>query len=345
MVLDRRQPASPARAGTVLVVDSLDANLRQLQHLLTDAGYAVSLARDGAEAIARIELARPDVVLMDVGMPHLDGFAACAELRQRSTTRLMPVVLMTSRYQPADRIRAIEVGADDFFVKPVDVVELCARLQALVRFKRYTDEVDSAESVILSLAMTVEARDACTDGHCQRLASYGVTLGRTLGLGEEDLAALYRGGYLHDLGKIATPDAILNKPGPLTPDEFEQIKLHPVVGEQLCGNLRVLSRVRPIVRHHHERLDGSGYPDGLVGDAIPLLAQIIGIVDVYDALTTWRPYREAYPQQVAFRHLREEVARGWRSANMVDAFIAAAMRGALDPPGGEQPGVEAVEAS
>ena len=165
----------------------------------------------------------------------------------------------------------------------------------MLRIKGYTDELDSAESVIVSLALTIEARDSTTEGHCQRLAQYAFALGQALGLNDDDLSALARGGYLHDVGKIGIPDGVLLKPGPLTPDEYELIKQHPIVGERLCGELRSLRNVRPIVRHHHERLDGSGYPDGLSGDAIPLLAQITSIVDVFDALTTERPYRAALP--------------------------------------------------
>ena len=191
----------------------------------------------------------------------------------------------------------------------------------MLRIKGYTDELDSAESVIVSLALTIEARDSTTDGHCQRLAQYAFALGRTLGLDEDDLSALARGGYLHDVGKIGIPDAVLLKPGPLTPDEYELIKQHPIIGDRLCGELRSLRRVRPIVRHHHERLDGSGYPDGLIGDAIPLLAQIMGIVDVFDALTTERPYRVALPIAAAAQELRGEVARGWRRADLVATFL------------------------
>jgi putative two-component system response regulator len=197
----------------------------------------------------------------------------------------------------------------------------------LLRIKGYTDELDSAESVIVSLALTIEARDSTTEGHCQRLAQYASGLGLALGLNEDDLSALARGGFLHDVGKIGIPDAVLLKRGPLTHDEYELIKQHPVVGERLCGELRSLRKVRPIVRHHHERLDGSGYPDGLRGDAIPLLAQIIGVVDVFDALTTDRPYRAAMPIAVAAEELRSEVARGWRRESLVATFLDQVARG------------------
>jgi putative two-component system response regulator len=326
-----RPPAAPLvgapDAGTLLVVDDVDSNLRLLSRLLGAEGYRVHCARDGEEALGAVADCQPDVILMDVRMPHRDGFSACSVLKRQPETRLIPVVLMTGSAERADRVRAIEAGADDFLTKPIDEPELRARIRSLVRLKRYTDDLDSAESLILSLALTVEARDPSTDGHCQRLAGHAVRLGRRLGLPDDELAALHRGGYLHDLGKIGIPDAILNKPGPLTPDEYERMKEHAAIGERLCGNLRVLARVRPIIRHHHERLDGSGYPDGLSGDAIPWLAQIIGVVDVYDALTSRRPYKAALTVEAAIEQLRLEVERGWRSALLVNELVATVCRG------------------
>ena len=197
-----------------------------------------------------------------------------------------------------------------------------AQVRSLLRTRRYTDHLDSAESVILSLALTIETRDAYTEGHCRRLSEYAVALGRQLALSEADLDALRSGGILHDIGKVGIPDAVLLKRGPLTPDEFEIMKQHTVIGERLCGTVGSLKRVRPIVRHHHERLDGTGYPDGLRGEAIPLLAQIVGVVDVFDALTTDRPYRLAATHEEACSELEEEAARGWRSADLVDRFTA-----------------------
>jgi putative two-component system response regulator len=173
--------------------------------------------------------------------------------------------------------------------------------------------------VILSLALTIEARDSKTDGHCQRLARYGVTVGRQLGLNDDDLGALAKGGYLHDVGKVGIPDSILNKPSRLTPDEWEIMQQHPIIGDKLCGELRSLRRVRPIVRYHHERLDGSGYPEGLRGQAIPLLAQILSVVDVFDALTTARSYKPALTLEAAYGVLSREADRGWRNPEIVEA--------------------------
>ncbi len=306
----------------ILVVDDLPGNVKLLEALLRRDGHSVVAASDGEQALREVLRLHPDVVLMDVMMPGLDGLEACRRLKQNPVTRLTPVVLMTGNQDGDARIRGIEAGADDFLVKPFNAHELRARVRLLARIKRYTDELDSAESVIMSLAATIEARDPSTNGHCERLSAYAASLGDALGLAPDEVDALRRGGFLHDVGKIAVPDRVLLKAGRLDQAERSLIEQHTVVGDRLCGNLRSLRRVRPIVRHHHERLDGSGYPDRLRGDVIPLVAQIIGIVDVYDALTTARPYKPAMPSEHAFEELAREVERGWRRKDLVEAFIA-----------------------
>ncbi len=311
-----------APAGRILIVDDQEGNLNLLTRLLAPDGHTVYRASNGEEALELVAREHPDLVLLDVMMPKLNGFNTCRELKRQATTRLIPVVLVTSLNDSKSKIHGIEAGADDFLTKPVNPHELRARVRSLLRIKRYTDDLDSAESVIVSLALTIEARDAYTDGHCQRLAAYATALGRALGLGEDDRSALTQGGFLHDIGKIGIPDAVLLKPGPLTPAEYELVKQHPVIGDRLCGQLRSLARVRPIVRHHHERLDGSGYPDGLRGDAVPLLAQIISIVDLFDAMTTTRPYKPARSAEVASSELVREVVGGWRRADLVEPFVA-----------------------
>ena len=319
MFADR--PDSTPHVHTVLVVDDLETNRHLLQRLLSVQGYRVLTAVDGDDGLRVVASEAPDVILSDIRMPKRDGFSFCRTVKSNPDTRLIPIVLMTGATETDDRLRAIEAGADDFLTKPIDQLELEARVRSLMQLKRFTDELDSAESVLRSLALMIEARDAYTEGHCERLARYAIELGEHLGLADDDLAALSRGGYFHDLGKIAIPDSILQKPGPLTPEERRRMETHAVIGDRLCGDLRSLQGVRAIVRHHHERLDGSGYPDGLRGDEIPILAQIIGIVDVYDALTTARPYHAAQSPDAAFAELRAEVRRGWRRADLVEAFI------------------------
>jgi len=315
--------------GRVLVVDDIEANRTLVSRLLSADGHRVTVAEDGRVALHSVRRDPPDLVLMDVMMPHLDGFEVCRALKQHPLTRLVPVVLVTALQNSEDRIRGIEAGADDFVSKPFNPHELRARIRSLIRIKRYTDDLDTAESVILSLALTIEARDRCTDGHCQRLAGYAAALGRQLRLSDDEISALARGGYLHDIGKVGVPDAILLKPDRLTAPEYEVMKQHAIIGDRLCGEMRSLRRVRPIVRHHHERRDGSGYPDGLRGDAIPLLAQITGIVDVFDALTTERPYKAALSIDRAYDELTGEADRGWRRRDLVDAFIALGRAGRL----------------
>jgi putative two-component system response regulator len=320
---------APQLFGRVLVVDDLEANIALVGRVLTAEGFEMCSTLRADDAMDAVRREQPDVILMDVRMPGTSGFELCRALKRNAATRLIPIVLMTATTDREDRLQAIEAGADEFVAKPLNVEELRARLRSLIRLKRFTDDLESAEQVIVSLALTIEARDVYTDGHCQRLAHYGTALGATLGLTPDDLTALQRGAYLHDVGKIGIPDAILLKPGTLTAEEFSEMKKHPLIGARLCGELRSLARVRPIVRWHHERLDGSGYPDGLKGDAIPLLAQITGAVDVYDALTTRRPYRAALSQADACALLREEVARGWRRRDLVDALVTLMESGRL----------------
>jgi putative two-component system response regulator len=308
--------------GKVLVVDDVRKNLELFDRTLSVEGFDVITATNGEAALEAVSAQGPEVVLLDVMMPGLDGFETCRRLKANPDSRLTPVLLVTALRGRDDRIRGVEAGADGFLAKPPDWQELIARVQSMVRLKRYTDDMESAEAVILSLAMTIEIRDPYTEGHCQRLANYATAIGERLGLPREDLQALYRGGFLHDLGKIGVPDAILLKPGPLTDSEFEVVKQHPVIGSKLCEGLRTLHRALPIIRSHHERLDGSGYPDGLVGDAVPLLAQILSIVDVYDALTTPRPYKPARSRAEAYDTLLDEARRQWRSLELLQEFQA-----------------------
>jgi putative two-component system response regulator len=317
--------------GTIVVADDAEVLLVQLCRTLAEDGYRVCSAPDGETALDLIRREQPDLVLTDIQMPGLNGIDLCRRLKGDPATRLVPVMLLTGLDSPRDRLAGIDAGADDFLTKPVHTSELRARVRSLVRLKRFTDDLDSVESIILSLALTVEARDRYTSGHCARMAAYASALGTQLGLGEEEVAALRRGGYLHDVGKVGIPDSILQKAGPLSAEEFETVKAHTTIGERLCGDLRVLRLVRPIVRCHHERVDGSGYPDGLGGDEIPFLAQIIGIVDVYDALTSDRPYRPALRPEAAYAALDVEAQRGWRRADLVREFTALCRSGQLGP--------------
>jgi putative two-component system response regulator len=310
-----------AGPASVLVIDDNPGDVYLVKTLLEGEGYTVHTATNSRDALEIVSGQRPDLVLSDVMMPDPDGFELCRQIKADPATRLTPVVLITGLREVEDRIKGINAGADDFLAKPFHFDELTARVRSLVRLKRFTDELESAESIITSLALTIEARDQYTEGHCERLARYSTELGLHLGLPGDDLAALQWGGFLHDVGKIGVSDTVLLKPAGLSSYEFQAIKLHTVIGERLCGELHSLRRVRPIVRHHHERLDGTGYPDGLRGDQIPILAQVMSIVDVYDALTTDRPYRHALRPEAALDTLFDEATKGWRRRDLVQAFV------------------------
>ncbi len=326
----------------MLVVDD-DTNITTLLgRLMRKEGHEVAAVHDGASCLEAVAAQAPDLILLDVVLPAMDGFAVCRRLKQDPVTRLTPVILITGMGDTDAKMQGLEAGADDFLVKPIDTRELLARSRALIRLKRYTDDLDSAASIVMTLAVMIEARDGHTEGHCHRMANYAAALGRRLGLPEEDLRALHRGGFLHDIGMLTIPDDVLRKPGALEPDEFELVKSHTVVGDTLCANLRSLQSVRPIVRHHHERLDGSGYPDHLAGDSVPLVAQILGIVDVYDAVTTQRPYQRAHSIEQAVFVLNQQVDKGWRRRDLVMAFAELATSGKLDTFGTGREGSPAI---
>jgi putative two-component system response regulator len=320
VVIDGTYRPSAART-TVLVADDTDSVRLLFQKLLTAEGYNVIGAQDGIVALDLVRLHRPDVILLDISMPGIDGIEVCRRLKNDPATRLTPVVLVTGLSELQDRIKGIEAGADDFLSKPVHPHELRARVASLSRVKHLIDALDSAEAAFVALALTIEARDPTTKGHCERLATRAVLVGRMLGLSPEDLDALHRGGYLHDVGKVGIPDSVLLKAGRLTDAEFALMKRHTEIGDSLCAPLQSLRHVRPIVRSHHERLDGSGYPNGLRGDEIPVLAQVVGIVDVYDAMTSHRPYRAALDPAEVTRFLLEEVEQQRFSRMYVEAFL------------------------
>ncbi len=306
----------------VLIVDDSPSFTDALSRLLTAEGFAVEVVHDSVGVVDAVARLVPDVVLLDVELPGGSGFDVCRGLKQNEATRLIPIVLLTGLVGREHRLAGIEAGADDFLTKPFDSSELTARVRSLSRLKRYTDELESAESVIVSLALTVEARDAYTEGHCDRLSNYAAALGQAIGLSADERSALRRGGLLHDVGKVGIPDALLLKQGRLTTDEYEIVKQHTVIGERLCSGLRSLAAVRPIIRQHHERLDGTGYPDGLKGSEVLLLAQIIGVVDAFDAMTTDRPYRASLGVARAIDELRRDAARGAMDPMLVETFVA-----------------------
>jgi len=304
----------------ILIVDDESGARAALEFLLRREGFEVRDAPDGPTAIQECATFRPDLILLDIMMPGMDGFEVCRHIKATPETRLTPVVLITGLTATEDRIMGINSGADDFLSKPIDLNELLARTRSLLRLKQYTDELENAEAVLFSLAHSIEARDPYTHGHCERLAEMSARMGEHLGVPEEQIKALRRAGVVHDIGKVAVPDSILLKPGPLTADETKVMQKHPVVGERICAPLKTFRLVLPIIRHHHEKHDGSGYPDKLQGEEIPLTARILQLSDVYDALTTDRPYKVAFTPEVALDLMGEEAERGWWDQELFEAF-------------------------
>jgi putative two-component system response regulator len=310
-----------ARVPIVLVVDDVAANRELLEGHLDDLGYDVRQARDGIEALEAVAVDEPDLVLLDIDMPRLDGISVCERLKAHPTRRLIPIVILTASNDRGTRLRGIAAGADDFLSKPFDAKELLVRARVLLRQRALNRRLDATEGVLFALARAVEARDRHTIHHAERVGRYAQAIGAALGLDAEDTSMLYEGGVLHDLGKIAIPDAILLKPGPLTENEFAAMRRHSVEGERICLSLRSVAHYLPIIRHHHERVDGDGYPDHLAAGDIPAGARIVAIADAWDAMVSDRPYRAGLDPEEAVRRLREGAGKQW-DADMVQIFLA-----------------------
>src|SRR5881397_1006397 len=328
-VLSRTQPyreisevGARRHVPRVLVIDDNPDIMLLMQELLATRGYDVVAVPDAVQAEAEVHRHTPDLILSDVIMPGKSGYELCRELKDNPATRLIPFVLITGLTDREDRLKGIECGADDFLNKPIYAEELFARVKSLLKLKDFTDELETAESVLCTLGLSVESRDPYTEGHCERLAQNASALGRYIGMNDESIVALRRGGYLHDLGKIAVPDEILKKGANLTPEEWMVMKRHPVTGENICRPLKSLRLVLPIIRNHHEHFDGSGYPDALRGREIPLLARILQVVDVYDALRTARPYKPALTHDQSAVTMRDESHAGLWDEDLVVEFFS-----------------------
>jgi putative two-component system response regulator len=305
----------------ILVVDDEPSVTKLLRRVLEADGHRVVEAADGQAALKRVAEDRPDLVVLDLDMPRVGGFEVCRRLKATPDTRLLPVLVLTGTGATAARLRVWELGADEFLTKPFQTLEVSARCRSLLRQKELVDALDSAESVVFALARAIEAKSSYTHGHSGRVTRYVHALGERLDLGPAEADVLRRGAILHDIGKISTPDAILDKPGPLTPGEYEVVKRHPAEGARIVESLRSARDVVPLIRWHHERMDGKGYPDGRVGGATPLLVRVLAVADVYDALASERPYRPALPHGLCQEVMAKGAAGGGLDPELVRAFF------------------------
>lgn len=306
----------------MLVADANPTVRKILRHLFTSLGWETLEANSGPQALERARTRpAPHAILLQLDLPEINGYDVCRTLKDDDQFQLIPIIAITSLGSAEEKMRALEAGADDFLTKPVNRAELTVRLRSLLRIHRFNQELIGAESVALALARAVAAKDGYAHSHLEKVASYAVALGKTMGLDAAELKIIKYGAILHNVGKIAIPDAVLEKTGPLSPREMAMFQQHPRIGCDICTPLKPLKPVLPIIRHHKEHWDGTGYPDGLRGDKIPLGAQIVGIVDVYTALTSDRPYRRAVSHEEAIASLREQVRQGWLNGDLTERFI------------------------
>jgi putative two-component system response regulator len=314
----------------ILLVDDEPAMRLLVKSILGELGCAFEEAGDGRQALDMIAARPPDLVISDVTMPGVDGYGLCKRLKGDPRTRLIPIVMISALSELPDRVKALELDADDYLSKPFNSIQLQARVRSLLRGKRYTDELENAAAVLQGIAAVVEKRDAYVGNHCLNVELWANRVGLKMGLQGEALAHLRLGAALHDLGKIGVDDAVLRKAGKLDEDEWAIMRRHPLIGADLLAPMRTLAGVLPLVRHHHERLDGSGYPDGLKSGAIPLEVRILSVVDIFEALISRRPYKEPMPTDKALRILGEEAAKGWWDPQVVGclAEILGAAEGA-----------------
>ena len=325
MMAETVQATEPVR---VLVVDDNPEDVAIVRRLLAQyqrREFQVLSAHSASQGMERLGTEGADLVLLDYSMPGEDGVSFLRRLAL--TVDHPPVILLTGRGDERIAVEAIRSGACDYLAKdaasPSSLGDALQR--ALVEFHDQDKYRRFDEQIMLALAAAAENRDATTGGHLQRLASYAMLLGQELGLDDGQLRVLRYGALLHDIGKLAVSAKVLCKPAPLTEDEWEEIRQHPVVGERICSCLWFSRQVAPVIRHHHERWDGTGYVDGLAGSDIPLLARIISVVDAFDAMSSGRPYRKALPDDEVVRRLREGAGRQW-DPEITRAFLGLAER-------------------
>lgn len=302
----------------VLLVDVASTNREELKTFLRNQNCDVVTCQDAESAVICCRRMQPDLVLLYDTLPDTTSFALCRRLKEAPLNQLTPVVLLKPSPDQWDIHRGHEAGATDIWANPSSLWDALQRIQTLLRLKTYMDE--QAKSTLFSLARGLDSKRNLRSGHSELLMTYAEELGKSFSFEEDDLQELRVACWLHDIGKFAVPESILLKPGPLDAAETQIMREHPIIGETICAPLKSLRRILPIIRHHHEKMDGTGYPDGLRGDAIPLKARILQVADIYDALTTDRPYRGALPHEEALKTLFIESKKGWLDTSVVLKF-------------------------
>ena len=305
----------------ILIVDDNPLSRMTTVDLLSLDGYELLETDSNSSILDTITKQKTDLVLLDVMTRQIDSFALCRQLKSDRRTSQIPVVLMTLTESREHRLKGMEAGADDLLIKPLDYLELSTRVKSLINQKRLNEGLDQTEQVLFSIAKALESRSS-DSGSCARMALLVQAFGNYLELTPNELNNLLFAAHLHDIGTIAIPDAVMLKEGELTASEKELIRKHVLIGEEICQPLRNRRGILPIIRHHHERWDGTGYPDGLSGKDIPYLAQVFQIIDIYDALTSDRPHKKAYSPTEALTIIAEETAKGWRNPKITEAFTA-----------------------
>ncbi len=306
---------------SILVVDDVSSNLELMEAVFMKEGFRVYTALGADAAIDLFMSHSIDLAVLDVMMPGVDGFDLCTRLKDISGRRFFPVILLTALTDRQSKIKGIASGADDFISKPFDNSELMMKIRSLLKLKRLNEELDHSENIILTLAVAMEARDPYTKGHSTRVSKLSVDFVSFLGLPETDRKEMKKAGILHDIGKICLSESLLRKPGTLTREEVEMIKTHAVLGEELCRPLVSMRKILPSIRHHHERWDGLGFPDGLGKDEIPLMARILAIVDSFDAMVSVRPYRDRRSVGVTLETMKSEQYDGQWDSELLRYFL------------------------
>jgi len=321
-------------SSTVLVVDDEDSGRQTLEAILEGEGYNIEMAENGMQALEKARAILPDVILLDVMMPGMTGFEVCKHVRNDPLLAEIPIIVLTALDDRESLLTALKAGADDFISKPFDRFELRARLLGITRLNRYrklieertnlheahTQLLDAYEATIEGWTRALDLRDKETEGHSRRVTEITINLGRAYGLNDDELLQVRRGALLHDMGKMGIPDAILHKAGALNDDEWIIMRKHPQFAFEMLNTVEYLKPALDIPYCHHEKWDGSGYPRGLKGEEIPIVARLFAIVDVWDALTSDRPYRAAWKKEDALAYIKDQSGKHF-DPKVVDLFL------------------------